>query len=120
MPGWQSIGEPLNKEVTQLALTAKVLTDTQLRATAVPITFSELVSRMFNTVAAPGYIIQPSVVNTDYLYIMEAPAGAGVSTVGLRGIRVKLTSGSADFGTQYNLGATCTMTNYRTDAGWTS
>lgn len=86
----------------------------------VNVSYSELVSRMLNTVAAAGYLIQPSTVNADYLYIMEHVAGAGPTDVGLRGIRIKLTNGNPDFGTQYNLGATCTFSNYTTDVGWTS
>ncbi len=80
---------------------------------------SELVSRMLNKQAVPGYAIWFDAENTSYAYILEAPVAAITSDTGFRGIRIPLTaSGNAQGKTQTNVAGTLTFSNRTTDGGW--
>lgn len=84
------------------------------------ISYSDLSSRLLNNVVAPGYKLAIDLGDTSYMYILEAPIGTAVSATGWRGIRLTLTLGSISGEVQYNIGATLTYNNRKTDANWTS
>lgn len=80
---------------------------------------AELTERMLNARPAPGYQLWHDVPDASFTYVLEAPAAAGATDTGFRGIRVTKDADGNPLGkVEVNTGGTLTFNNRTSDPGW--